>query len=133
VVFWDLSQGKELFRVKRTSTADPSGLSFNSEGTRLAVSGGRTVTVYDVARQQALAAWKNPTKSILSLAFSPDGATLATVSNDQLARLWEADSGREKAAYDWKIGPLKAVALAPDGMRAAVGSQKGRIVVWDLE
>jgi WD40 repeat protein len=134
VQFWDLREGKALFRLKGKSTAYPIGLSFSPDGTRFAVARGRTVMVCDMPGQRVLAAWKNPTtKHVLSLAFSPDGATLATVSNDQLARLWEADTGRERAAYGWEVGPLKAVALAPDGMRAAAGSQKGQIVVWDLE
>jgi WD40 repeat protein len=134
VRFWDLREGKALFRLKGKSTAVPGCLTFSPDGTRFAVARGRTVMVCDVPGQRRLAAWKNPTKEhIVSLAFSPDGATLATVSNDHMARLWEADTGRERASYGWEVGPLKSVAIAPDGMRAAAGSQKGQIVVWDLE
>jgi WD40 repeat protein len=134
VVFWDLASGQEVFRTTGTGRASGSGLAFSPDGRRFATAGPRFITVCDVPGQRTLAFWKNTTlKSIQSLAFSPDGHTLATVGNDATARLWEADTGRPLAAYAWEIGPLKAVAFSPDGMRAAVGSSSGKIVVWDVE
>jgi hypothetical protein len=47
-------------------------------------------------------------------------------------RLWDIDSGRQRAAFDWGIGKVYAVAFAPDGMRAAAGGQQN-IVVWDVD
>ena len=58
---------------------------------------------------------------------------LATVSNDTVVRFWDPDTGQEKAAYGWQIGPLKAVTFAPDGQRAAASGKKGTIIVWDVE
>jgi WD40 repeat protein len=90
--------------------------------------------VYDISRQQPIASWKNPTrKYVQSVAFAPDGRTLATVSNDTVARFWDTDTGRETVAYTWNIGPLKAVAFAADGLRAAASGKKGTIIVWDVE
>jgi WD40 repeat protein len=134
VFFWDLRTGKEAVRITGDSRADPGALAFSPDGSRLAVCRARSVLVCDVRRKQTLAEWKNPTtKYIQSLAFSPDGSTLATVSNDEVARLWDAETGREKAAHGWGLSHLKAVAFAPDGMRAAASGKKGDIIVWDVE
>jgi WD40 repeat protein len=134
VVFWDCSTGKELFRVASKSRADPAALSFSPDGKRFAIARARSVDVYDVAQRRLLASWKNSTpKYVLSLAFSPDGRTLITVSNDTAARLWDVETGGEKAALAWGAGQLKAVAFAPDGMRAAASGKKGTIVVWDID
>jgi len=134
VLFWDVPTGKLRFLVEGDNWAEMVALGFSPDGQRFAVCRSRSLMVCDVARQQPIASWKNPTrKYVQSLAFSPDGRTLATVSNDTVARFWEADTGREKAAYGWDIGPLKAIAFAPDGLRAAASGKKGSIIVWDVD
>jgi len=130
VVIWDLQTTTERFRVAGYAEA----MNFSPDGRRFAVGGNSALAVYDIAEQKPIASWKHPgRRKVQSLAFSPDGRTLATVSNDTAARFWQADTGREKTAYGWDIGPLKAVAFAPDGLRAAASGKKGTIVVWDVD
>ena len=65
------------------------------------------------------------------MTFLPDG-TLLAVGSDGLARLWDADTGAERRAWDFGLKNLQSVAVAPDGLTAAAGSHDGRIVVWDV-
>jgi WD40 repeat protein len=134
VTFWDMAWGRQRFRIEGKGHAGHGTLAFSPDGKRCAVARNRTVTVCDLGRRQVVSAWQNPTpKHVQAVAFAPDGRTLATVSNDAVARLWVADTGKEKAAYAWEIGPLKAVAFSPDGMRAAVSGAQGTVLVWDVE
>ncbi|HEY1377736.1 MAG TPA: hypothetical protein VGF55_13135 [Gemmataceae bacterium] len=82
-----------------------------------------------------------------AIAFTPDGRRLVAGSAVGAVRVWDvpdlapasgdASAPREpplpRAAFDWGLGPVTAVAVAADGLTAAAGGAGGRVVVWDLE
>jgi WD40 repeat protein len=70
---------------------------------------------------------------VTSLAFAPDGRTIATVSWDGTLRFWDAREAFELSCLDAGVGLLWGLALAPDGMNAAVGSERGDIVIIDVD
>jgi WD40 repeat protein len=72
-------------------------------------------------------------KHVQDFAFSPDGAALAVVSNEEVVRIWDTRDWSERPGFAWEVGQLKCLAFAPDGMRAACGGHRGAIVVWDWE
>jgi WD40 repeat protein len=72
-------------------------------------------------------------KAVQGAAFTADGRYVISVSNAATARVWDAVTGAEVHAYAWDVGPLKCVAVAPDGCLAACGGDKGKVVVWDLD
>ena len=72
-------------------------------------------------------------KHFTSAAFSRDGTRLATTSNDTAATVWDTTTWEVQRRYEWKIGRLRTVCFAPDGLRCAAGSETGQVVVWDLD
>jgi WD40 repeat protein len=80
-----------------------------------------------------LALHKRGTKHFQGLSFSRDGRFLATVSNDETVRVWDARTWEERSRITWDIGALLNIAFAPDGLRAAAGSDRGQVVIWDVE
>jgi WD40 repeat protein len=63
---------------------------------------------------------------------SADGRRLLTAFGSEVA-LWDTESGREIASWDWRIGTINSVAFAPDGLTAAAAGSNKKLVVWDLE
>ena len=66
---------------------------------------------------------------VSSVAFSPDGSTLASGSSDYTVRLWDAVTGQEKAVLTGHSGVVNSVAFSPDGSTLASGSSDVRL--WD--
>ncbi|BDM74963.1 hypothetical protein HEK616_84500 (plasmid) [Streptomyces nigrescens] len=71
-------------------------------------------------------------REVYSVAFSPDGRTLATGSTDGRARLWDVATGRTRTGLEGHGGEVWSVAFSPDGRTLATGSKDGRARLWDV-
>lgn len=69
----------------------------------------------------------------MTAAFSPCGRFLGTVSKDRTTRFWRVNAWDSMTTFDWNIGKLLVLAFAPDGMTAAVASDTGKILLFDMD
>jgi WD40 repeat protein len=69
---------------------------------------------------------------VFSVAFSPDGKTLAAGSWDGTVRLWEVGNGKELHRFDKQQAPVRSVAFSPDGKALACGGEGSKIILWDV-
>jgi WD40 repeat protein len=131
---WDAVTGAERAALRRTfASAHPTAIAFSPGGRHLAAICGPHLVVWDVEARTEVVSRKTGTKHLKGLAFTPDGARLVTVSNDETVRLWDARSWDEVGGFEWQIGKLGCVAASPDGMRMAAGGHTGKVVVWDVD
>jgi WD40 repeat protein/serine/threonine protein kinase/DNA-binding winged helix-turn-helix (wHTH) protein len=68
-----------------------------------------------------------------AVAFSPDGAWLATAPLFGPVRIWDVGSGDERARLVGHTGAVNDVAFSPDGSLLATGSTDGTVRLWDPE
>jgi WD40 repeat protein/serine/threonine protein kinase len=93
------------------------------------------LTIWDLATGDQRTIPKAHDGLIYDLAFSRDGAMMASASSDQTVRLWDA---RTMEPVRLLGGPVafdrwtKAVAFTPDGARLAVGTASGEVTAWDV-
>lgn len=84
---------------------------------------------------------KGHAQVVNSVAFSPDGKTLASGSDDKTIKLWDVATGKELVLPKPLLHPgaVLTVAFSPDGKMLASGSWKrgaeedGNIHLWDVE
>jgi WD40 repeat protein len=71
------------------------------------------------------------TGPVRTVAFSPDGARLASSSADWTVKVWDARTGQEIRTLHGHTGPVFSVAFSADGARLASSSYDRTVKVWD--
>ncbi len=84
------------------------------------------------AELEALFQTLSPRSIINSIAFSPDGQTLATGNGDGTISLWEVATGRERKRLEGHTFKVTSVAYSPDGKTLASGSDDNTVRVWEV-
>jgi RNA polymerase sigma factor (sigma-70 family) len=83
---------------------------------------------------QAGATWEGHVDQVNRLAFSPDGKTLVSTSDDSTVKVWNRATGKERVSLQEPDGGgVRGLAFAPDGKTFATAGGDKRVRLWDAE
>lgn len=74
---------------------------------------------------------RQATAAVKAVAFSPDGRTLASGSDDRTVRLWDTATHRSRAVLTGHTDAVWSVDLSPDGATLASGSKDHTVWLRD--
>jgi WD40 repeat protein len=80
------------------------------------------VRVWDLTTGQQIFSLGGHTESVVFVAYSPDGQSLASASNDATVKIWDARTGQERLTFRGHRGHVLSVAFSPDGQWLASSS-----------
>jgi WD40 repeat protein len=108
-------------------------LCFSADGRFLAVGAGRSAWLWDLSGQREEVRFRAFRQRVERLAFHPNGHLFAAGSRDGEVRVYVTSSTKEVLRLDLKLGEIRGLAFAPDGMTAVVAGKSKRVAVWDVD
>jgi WD40 repeat protein len=91
----------------------------------------KTIHLGDIATGKTRSILRGHNDEVRSVAFSPDGKTLASGGRETQIRLWDVASTKEIELFQTHKGVVYSAAFAADGKTLASGGQDGTIRLWD--
>jgi WD40 repeat protein len=141
---WEASTGKRLHRLEghrgqiMSVAFSPKGglLATGGQG-RLTSSSSQTpddlgeVKLWDLASGREKFALAGHSLGVLSVAFSPDGAVLASGGRDRTVKLWDTRTGKLLRTLFGHTDEVTAIAFAPAGGLLGTASADRGVRLWD--
>jgi len=137
---WD-TQTQELVR-EFNATSGVFGIAISPDGRRLITAGdvmqgkNRNARVWDVDTGEVVMDLVGHSRPVRATAYSPDGQSILTGSEDGTARLWDPQTGECRAEYrqPGKLArELDCVTFSPDGRRFAAAGQFTSAICWRVD
>jgi WD40 repeat protein len=136
---WDVETGQ----VSATHGGSYACLAYSPEG-QLVVGADQSgnVTLWDIARSEVAGTLSlDGRPRIHSIAFSPDGKSLAIGTGDRDVKsmkpgdvlLYDVARLIKRATLQGHLGAVQSLAFSPDGKSLATGSEDSAVCIWDLQ
>lgn len=139
VRLWEIATGKELRRF--TAATGPKGepawvqsIAFSPDGKFLAVGTSNVsseLVVWQLATGKEVRRFQGIRRLLTSIAFAPDGNSLAASDADGLIRLWNVADGALWRQLKGHPSKVEAIAFSPKGDVLASAGRDKTIRLWD--
>ena len=133
IIVWNVEEKKPQQTIEKKGWIRAVALSPDGKNFAAAMEDG-SVIVFETEGGKELKTIKAHEAAVYDVAFSPDGALLATGSTDKLAKLWDwkAEMPVEKAKLEGHGDAVWGVAWSKDNVLATCSADR-KIKLWNAE
>jgi WD40 repeat protein len=137
VKIWDIARKRQIRRFEHYNAA--AGIAFAPKEKKLAIANWQGyVFLWDYSLQQdnvkpgdpGVIKWRAHTKPVTQVAFSADGMTLATGSEDHTVKLWNVVTQREMITFRHQTSPIFGIQFSSDGRMLATLGRDNKIFFY---
>ncbi|MEM9460113.1 MAG: SUMF1/EgtB/PvdO family nonheme iron enzyme [Myxococcota bacterium] len=127
--WWDVNTGEVTETLPHGGSVN--GVAFAPSGDALATASGNAAWVWHLDADAPVVPLLGHTDKVLAVNYTPDGTHVVTSSQDQTARLWDAQSGAAWQTLKGHTDAVFDVTVSRDGTRVATGSRDQTARLWD--
>jgi WD40 repeat protein len=133
IILWNVAEKKPQQTIEKKGWIRTVALSPDAKNFAAAMEDG-SVILFETEGGKELKTIKAHEAAVYDVAFSPDGALLATCSTDKLAKLWDwkAEMPAEKAKLEGHGDAVWGVAWSKDNLLATCSADR-KIKLWNAE
>ena len=133
IILWNVAEKKPQQTIEKKGWIRTVALSPDAKNFAAAMEDG-SVILFETEGGKELKTIKAHEAAVYDVAFSPDGALLATGSTDKLAKLWDwkAEMPAEKAKLEGHGDAVWGVAWSKDNVLATCSADR-KIKLWNAE
>jgi len=132
VIIWNAATGSKV-AVLPGNLLGPTiiHISFSPDSQRVAVANvDGTPIVWSFAGDGSATSIIGHNLMCDGVAYSPDGALLATGDEEGIVKIWDSETLQEVRSLQ-QSGVIHSVAFSPDGVRLATANEDGTLKIWE--
>ena len=144
IISWDVDTGRKLSDAKNVDTYEVAALSQHGSMVAIGDKNGTQIHLWNTATGRRRVTLNGHAgffekdqderdAEIRMLAFTQDGKTLASGSEDETVLLWNTENGTKQATFRGHEEVVTTVAFSVDGKTVASGAANKLIKVWDVK
>jgi WD40 repeat protein len=104
---------------------------FTPGGREMITAAGNEAAIFAYAGPEAVANLTGHEGPVYGVAYSPDGATVASCSGDQSIRIWDLTAGTQLKALSGHTGAVYSLQFNADGKQLLSAGTDGTARLWD--